>query len=649
MVVVGAGISGLVAAQSLQRLGYEVLVLEAQDEIGGRTKTTKTGPFAGVERGAHWIHGGADNFPLSELLSYYNISQLWVGGNDEFEGPRERLSVFDGERSLTAEEIGKASNLSDDFQDAITPHEVRKLLAAKDREISIGQAWLEAPFWANLSASESRLLEWQVRVRSEQRWGEDPNMVGVRTSYLSEYRSWYLDEENGTTDHGNSDTRPEGGFSNLVEHLARGLQIRVASPVRSVTKRSDGVVVTTDNETFRAAAVVVTTSVGALQKGTITFDPVLPKAWGASVASVRMGRMAKLLIRFGEGLSPLSSDTYLLSRLTTMQATKFLYYCVSEATDRLECLVGSGSARELERVAKSGNDVLKEHVLRELHELWPALPDAALEAVDLVSWADEPFIHGSWSVSGIHASSEDLDVIGQPQGRIRFAGEGTCRLMSGTVHGAIVSGARAAYEWARDDGGGVPEEVAAEWPPLRPDFRHLCDFLPAYLRVNSDAEVEVSQNCRNTWEEVVEKVPSLFSSWGAMTAAERRHWQRMGWSSLSWARQARIPLKMFYRWNDLRTCHREALRKLGFRKKAWQELIAEQASFVVCRNRPSHFMQPWDNMLPAQRRDWTILGWSRAYWDEEGGAPDTAKKKWRHLKESEKAAARRLGYSRNFW
>ena len=39
VIIVGAGMSGLVAARELKRVGYEVTIVELQDRVGGRVKT----------------------------------------------------------------------------------------------------------------------------------------------------------------------------------------------------------------------------------------------------------------------------------------------------------------------------------------------------------------------------------------------------------------------------------------------------------------------------------------------------------------------------------------------------------------------------------------------------------------------------------
>ncbi|MBB5916798.1 monoamine oxidase [Nocardia transvalensis] len=54
VIVVGAGLAGLVAARELERTGLDVLVVEAADRVGGKTLTAHIGDDH-VDLGAHWI------------------------------------------------------------------------------------------------------------------------------------------------------------------------------------------------------------------------------------------------------------------------------------------------------------------------------------------------------------------------------------------------------------------------------------------------------------------------------------------------------------------------------------------------------------------------------------------------------------------
>jgi monoamine oxidase len=100
VIVIGAGLSGLVAAYELKRAGHEVVILEARNRIGGRVLTLRS-PFSdehSAEAGAARIPpdhnltlGYADHFDL-DLDPFYPRSGSFV---DYIDGNRTLISTND--------------------------------------------------------------------------------------------------------------------------------------------------------------------------------------------------------------------------------------------------------------------------------------------------------------------------------------------------------------------------------------------------------------------------------------------------------------------------------------------------------------------------------------------------------------------------
>lgn len=69
-----------------------------------------------------------------------------------------------------------------------------------------------------------------------------------------------------------------------------------------------------------------------------------------------------------------------------------------------------------------------------------------VEAI-VTRWRKDPFARGSYSFVGPNATGQDYDLLGEPvDQKLFFAGEATCRTHPATVHGAYMSGLRAANE-----------------------------------------------------------------------------------------------------------------------------------------------------------------------------------------------------------
>ena len=71
IIILGAGLTGLTLAHSLQEQGRSVLVLEARDRIGGRIHTVNTSNGPRVEMGATWYFQHFMN--LFKLMTKFNV------------------------------------------------------------------------------------------------------------------------------------------------------------------------------------------------------------------------------------------------------------------------------------------------------------------------------------------------------------------------------------------------------------------------------------------------------------------------------------------------------------------------------------------------------------------------------------------------
>ena len=82
VIVVGAGSAGLYATKTLQILGYEVLLIEATDRVGGRVKSDSLGDIR-VELGAEEHYLATGNNPIWPAMRAEFGDDIYV---DPYEG-----------------------------------------------------------------------------------------------------------------------------------------------------------------------------------------------------------------------------------------------------------------------------------------------------------------------------------------------------------------------------------------------------------------------------------------------------------------------------------------------------------------------------------------------------------------------------------
>lgn len=94
----------------------------------------------------------------------------------------------------------------------------------------------------------------------------------------------------------------------------------------------------------------------------------------------------------------------------------------------------------------TSNDQLVSEVTDRLDSMFAPNPVPLPTETIITRWSKDPFARGSYSYVGAKTQTGDYDVMARPLGPLHFAGEATCGTHPATVHGAYLSGLRAAAE-----------------------------------------------------------------------------------------------------------------------------------------------------------------------------------------------------------
>lgn len=424
VVIVGAGFAGLGAAADLRRDGFDVVVLEGRDRVGGRVFTDRRWDDLPVDLGASWIHGRNGN-PLTELAEQQGVeTKVFDVGGAEGDGTYATYDV-DGEPVGEAAAARLESDL-DDLYDATE----RSASGRDGRELSVTEALERALTELELDALRADELRLSVTLLAED-YGSTPDRLAL-SSLLEgdEYPGPHL-------------VIP-GGFDQLARNLARGTRILRGATVSSIEHSRRGVTVRSTKGDFKARHVVVTPSLGVLKSGAIDFRPMLPAGHRDSLERLAIGRFEKLVLRFDEAFW---DDVDVIEHRTEPGRPFSAFYNIDRVAGvpALMALNGGDSANSL---ANKSNAERAEIAMRALREIYGG-DVMQLRAARSTDWARDPFALGSYSYTPVGAGADDRRALGEAiDERVWIAGEAVHPTRHSTVHGALLSGRQAAKEIA---------------------------------------------------------------------------------------------------------------------------------------------------------------------------------------------------------
>ena len=399
IVVIGAGMAGLAAARRLADAGMDVTVVEARDRIGGRT-WTDTSLGVPIDLGAAWIHGPEGN-PITELADQVGARRV----ETDFDKP----ALFQDGRDLGADVVQTTLKRW---------REITKELGALSEDA--GEEESVATGLAEVADMNDPLVQWSVASEIVGDYAADPDELSLK---------WLGNEG----EFGGPDLVLPGGYTQLAQHLARGLNIRLTAEVSRVTYGGSGVQVATSQGVVEADRAIVTIPLGVLKAGTIAFDPPLPDEKQSAIERLGFGLLDKVVLKFDEPFWP---DADVIGLVGSEQPVPFLIN--GETFADVPLLVGlRGGADARARESLSDQDAVSQVVTA----LNAPPPTGSL----VTRWAADPYARGSYSFVAVGSSPDDMEALAEPVGdKLAFAGEATNAEFFATVHGAYLSGLREA-------------------------------------------------------------------------------------------------------------------------------------------------------------------------------------------------------------
>ncbi|KAL2808346.1 flavin-containing amine oxidoreductase-domain containing protein [Aspergillus granulosus] len=222
-----------------------------------------------------------------------------------------------------------------------------------------------------------------------------------------------------------------------------------------------------DGDSIVADKVVYTGSLGTLKNRNIQFSPPLPEWKQGAIDRLGFGVMNKVILVFEQAFWDTERDMFGLLREPKNGASMiqedyasnrgrfYLFWNCMKTTGLpvLIALMAGDAAHQAERTPDA--EIITE-VMSQLRNVFKhaAVPDP-LETI-ITRWASDKFTKGTYSYVAAESLPGDYDLMAKPVGNLHFAGEATCGTHPATVHGAYLSGLRAASEIITSIQGPIP-------------------------------------------------------------------------------------------------------------------------------------------------------------------------------------------------
>lgn len=414
IIIIGAGVGGLTAAQNLSKKGLNVIILEARNRIGGRIHTDRSSGTP-IDLGASWIHDLYHN-PIAAAADQYGLKL--IAHNSIFKCYGEHAIYYGSNDRIVKGDLGQLKNYIKHFLTTFSAQSLDADVATILTNFST----------LNPLKNEQQVKCWLANLMSC--WtGADLNKQSIF--------AWQGDDID-------AHAYVVNGYDHLIQALAQHLTIVLQQEVVMVDYQNQYVtVVTRDQRVYQAKRAIITVPIGVLKNNYITFQPPLPVAKRNSILQIGSGLLNKIILRFPYCFW--DKDALSLQILSKQQDA-IQFYINYYALLKIPVLVAicGGSLAELIEALPEAE--CHEYALSPLREIYGNIYVSPTSA-NVTHWRHDRYSLGAYSYLVRGSSPDCFDKLGDSiNQKLYFAGEATHNSMYGTVHGAFLSGLRVTEE-----------------------------------------------------------------------------------------------------------------------------------------------------------------------------------------------------------
>ncbi|KAH8814984.1 flavin-containing amine oxidoreductase-domain containing protein [Xylogone sp. PMI_703] len=258
-------------------------------------------------------------------------------------------------------------------------------------------------------------------------------------------------------------TMVTGGYQQVPRGLLncpRPLDVRKKSAVKRITYSQQdskpSKIVFINGEIIEADYIVSSLPLGVLKRQDIEFEPPLPDWKTGAIRRIGFGTLNKVILVYSEPFWDPQRDIFgtlrnPLDRFSLEQKEyfskrgRFFQWFNCTNTAGLPTLIALMAGDAAFHTEKATNEDLIAEATDVLKSVFGSAVPKPVEAV-VTRWGRDQFSYGSYSYTGPNFQPDDYEVMAKPVGNLFFAGEHTCGTHPATVHGAYISGLRAASE-----------------------------------------------------------------------------------------------------------------------------------------------------------------------------------------------------------